>query len=123
MSLLVIARPSQQHDQLRMLQGSLSKMEATAFFYVAILQSKGSESNGSKPTGSQSNGSKPTSWYQVLSLKTGSVVNELRFSGNSTRIIESFDMKGLLIRSASLTWTPYLIIDDCNEFGLECKKN
>ena len=88
-------------------------MEATAFFYVAILQSNASDSNGLKPT----------SWYQVLSLKTGSVVNWLTFADESYRIIESFDLKGLQVRSASLTWTPYLIIDDCDELGLECKQN
>ena len=107
MSLIVIARPTKNY-QLEMLQASLLEMDAASFFYVAILQPIGSE---------------PTSWYQVISLKSGSVVNGLTFADNSSRIIESFDLKGLLIRSASLTWTPYLIIDDCNEFGLECKQN
>ena len=75
LSLLIIERPSQD-DQLEIMQAWLSKMEATSFFYVALFPSNGSEA---------------TAWYQVLSLKTGSVVSGLTFSDNSSRIIERFD--------------------------------
>ena len=104
MTLLVIARPT---NLLDMLPDLLSSIEATGFFYVAIL----------------SNRSKVMSWNQILSLKTGTAVNRLTFAANSSKIIERFDLQNLTVRSTSLTWTPYLVIDDCNEFGLECKKN
>ena len=32
-------------------------------------------------------------------------------------------MQGLRISSTSLTWAPYLTIEDCNKFGKECKTN
>ena len=102
MTLLIITGSS-NNDILEMVQNSMLEVETTAFFYIAILELK--------------------SWYQIISLKSGSVVNRLNFANNSLRIIESFDLQKLEIRSTSLTWHPYLVIDDCNKYGLECKKN
>ena len=108
MTLLIITRRLEDYDLFDILKKGLSKIEATSFFYILI------PSDGSGGF---------TSWYQIISLKSGSAVNRLTFAENSLRIIEDFDLQNLELRSTSLTWFPYLIIDDCDERGLECKKN
>ncbi len=32
-------------------------------------------------------------------------------------------MQGLVLTSTSLTWFPFLTVDDCDESGRQCKKN
>ena len=106
MSLLVMSEP-RDNNELDLIRKQLSYLQATAFFYIAM------------PT------SKPScmTWHQIISLRSGSALNHLEFAKNSSRIIETFDMHGLDITSTSLTWAPYLTIDDCNQDGLECAKN
>ena len=106
MSLLIIYGPWQNYETT-LIKNHLSDLQANAFFYLAL------------PTKS----SAEMTWHQIISLKSGSVINHLTFAESSSRIIEKFDLQGLQITSTSLTWAPYLTIDDCNEDGLECAKN
>ena len=85
----------------------LSHLHALSFFYMAMTP----------------NISSAMTWHQVISLKSGNVMNNLDFANHSYKIIDTFDLHGLQITSTSLTWAPYLTIDNCNEFGLECVKN
>ena len=105
MSLLLLDR-SWSQTQMQALQLVLRSLEeARIFFYVGI----------------SSASDEPMIWYQVISLKSGSAISELNFHPNSRRIIESYDLQGLQITSTSLTWAPFYTIDDCNEYGLQCK--
>ena len=106
MSLLVISEPGNK-DVIILIEKILSDLQGMAFFYIAI------------PTSSTTF----MTWYHIISLKSGSALNNLEFADNSSRIIETFDMHGLEITSSSLTWAPYLTIDKCNKDGLECAKN
>ena len=100
-SLLLVSGPSES-DGSYIFQDILSHLEATSFFYMV---------------------STNMVWYQVISLKSGSVFNHLKFDGSTYRIIETFDLQSLEITATSLTWAPYLTIDGCNKFGLKCVEN
>jgi hypothetical protein len=59
-------------------------------------------------------------WYQIITLKSGFAITELKFSLTSFQIIEVYDLNGLTIYSISLSWSPYLTIKDCNQVGKNC---
>ena len=106
MSLLIISEPWIV-ERTNLIKKHLSDLQATAFFYLAI-------SAGSL---------KKLCWHQVISLKSGSSITNLKFEKNTWKIIETYDLQGLQITSTSLTWAPYLTIDECNDDGLNCAKN
>ena len=58
-------------------------------------------------------------------IKTGTAVNRITFfNGSSTfRMRESYDLGGLLVRSISLPWAPFLIQTDCEADTLECRND
>lgn len=64
----------------------------------------------------------PTAFKQVLSLKnnTKTLIQELQFDSQG-KMIEDFNLEGLQIVSYTLSWAPYFIIENCNEFGQECE--
>ena len=64
---------------------------------------------------------KNLSWRQIITLQTGYTINEVKFEKNSYTIIEKFDLGGLKIRSISLTWAPFLTINECNYEGTDCE--
>ena len=103
-SLLIVSKPW-HHNTSNLIHTQLSLLQPSAFFYMALSSTCCMD------------------WHQVISLKSGSIINVLKFADNSSRVIETFDLHGLKITSTSLTWAPYLTIDDCNEYGLECAKN
>ena len=105
MSLLVVMKLWEKKEDQK-LQNYLSEMQDTAFFYLAM-----------------ANHTEILSWHYTISLKSGSVMNELTFAEGSLRIMEEFDLHGLEITSTSLTHAPYLTIDDCDALGHKCKKN
>ena len=104
MSLLLCTKPIRNGESALMKQ--LNMLSAVGLFYMAII-----------------NPTFKTSWYQIMSLETGTVVEDLTFVNNSFLILESYNLQGLQIRSTTLTWAPFLTINDCNEMGLECKTN
>ena len=77
------------------------------FFYVA------------SPLDSSLNGAL-MSWQQVITLMTGYTINDLKFRRDSYTIKEQYDFNGLTVRSTSLTWAPFLTINDCNDDGTDC---
>ena len=106
MSLLIARKPLRNAGTI-LLKKHLSTLQATTLFYMVL------------PT----TGTTGMTWYQIVSLRSGSTTNRLAFKENSLRIIDTFDLHGLEITSTSSSWAPYLTIDDCNEFGLKCAKN
>ena len=106
MSLLIISEPWGT-EQLNLIKKHLYDLQATAFFYIAIPVS----------------GKTEMTWHQIISVKSGSSITKLKFERNKSKIIEAYDLQGLQIRSTSLTWPPYLTIDDCNAEGKNCAKN
>ena len=104
MSLLLYTTPIREGELA--LEKQLKMLSAVGLFYVAVINTKAT-----------------ISWYQVMSLLTGSVLEELTFANNSFLVLESYNLHGLHIRSTTLTWAPFLTIDDCNMKGLECKTN
>ena len=105
-SLLVIFEPWDD-EKINLIKKHLAGLQATAFFYIAI----------------STNNTIGFSWYQIISIQSGTAITSLKFARNTTRIMETFDLQGLQITSTSLTWAPYLTIDDCDEDGLNCAKN
>ena len=106
MSLLLFTKGWSQNG-MEKLQFTLKSLEARIFFYVAV----------------SSENEKSMYWYQVISLKSGSAINEINFYHNSRRIVKRYDLKGLEITSTSLTWAPFYTLEDCNEHGLQCKSS
>ena len=106
MSLLVISE-AWGIKKINIMKKHLVELQATALFYIAM------------PTLNHTD----MTWHQMISLRSDSALNHLKFYKNSSRIVETYDMLGLEITSSSLTWAPYLTIDECNEHGLECAKN
>ena len=105
-SLLIISEPW-TIEELNIMKEHLLELQSATLFYITM------------PIANHTD----MSWYQMISLRSGSALNQLKFYENSSRIVETYDMNGLEITSSSLTWAPYLTIDDCNEHGLECAKN
>ena len=62
-------------------------------------------------------------WKEVITLQTGYTINQLKFLNGSLKVKEEYNLNGLKIRATSLTWAPFLTIDNCNEEGLECEQN
>ena len=106
MSLLFISEPW-GIDEINIMKKHLMEMQSASLFYIVV------------PTPNHTD----IKWYQMISLRSGSALNQLYFHDNSSKILETYDMNGLEIKSSALTWAPYLTIEDCNEYGLECTKN
>ena len=104
MSLLLFIEPSVNSEST--LKKHLDILKAAGLFYMAVL-----------------NKSAIISWYQVMTLKTGTVMQQLTFAENTFRIVENYNLQGLRIRSTTLTWAPFLTINDCNKTGLACMIN
>ena len=106
MSLLILSKPW-SIEELNLMKEHLMKLQSATIFYITM------------PTVNHTD----MTWHQMISLRSGSALKQLKFFENSSKIVETYDMNGLEITSSSLTWAPYLTIDDCNEHGLECAKN
>jgi hypothetical protein len=59
-------------------------------------------------------------WYQVITLKSGYAITKQIFFPSSFQTIEDYDLNGLTIYSISLSWSPFLILEDCDEVGKNC---
>ena len=100
-SLLLFTNPQNYRNKLNRI---LTKMKLRTFFYLAV-------SGADK---------RKLSWYQVISLSSGYVIDKLSFCDSSYLIIEKFNLNGLKVTSTTLDWVPYYKIKDCNEHGVNC---
>ena len=97
-SLLVLDEADYDLNELK---SELSQLELRAFFYVAL------------PT-------RPWAWYQVISLSSGNIIQDINFEIGSFLIKETFNLEGLEVTSTSLSWSPYYTMDECRDDGLNC---
>ena len=103
MSLLLFIKPWISEEKTYLVK-QLKELQLKTLFYAAV------------PSGN----SKKLSWYQIISVASGSIIDNLSFVNDSYLIIESYDFQGLEISSTTDTWAPYYTIEGCNELGLEC---
>ena len=82
-SLLILDDPTYNMSDL---QGLLELMNLNAFFYLAT------------PDGEK------MSWYHVISLVSGCVIETVRFFPETLSISERFNLNGLEVTSTSLSW-------------------
>ena len=61
----------------------LEKIKTPSYFYVA----------------KSLKGSDTLTWQQVISLTSGAIIDEVTFSQDSLKIMDTFDLKGLEVRS------------------------
>ena len=91
-------------NDMHVLHSVLTKMKLRTFFYIALCEL----------------GQQKMLWYQVISLTSGFVIDQLVFQGSSYLISEKFNLKGLKVTSTTLTWAPYYAFENCNEDGVDC---
>lgn len=106
MSLLIIFGPWDKNDT-NLIKKHLSDLHSSTLFYIAMPTIDSTE----------------MTWHQIISLKSGSTINSLIFANNSCVIKETYNLHQLEVVSTSLTWAPYLTIEDCNSDGLNCARN
>ena len=61
------------------------------------------------------------SWFQGISLSTGSVIEEIKFHPKTRLISQEFDLNGLSVTSTALSWPPFYSIDNCDQKNLRCE--
>ena len=103
-SLLLFTRPLAA-DEWEELKEKMTKLMVSAYFYISAPSPEDDEI---------------MTWYQLISLKSGTIIDALNFVPGSFLINETYNLHGLEVRSTALTWAPFYTIDKCNEFGLEC---
>ena len=103
MSLLLFVKPWNSDEKADLVK-QLNEMQLKTLFYAAV----------------PSDNFGKLSWYQIISLKSGSTIDNLSFANNSYLVKERYDFQGLHISSTSDSWAPYYTIEDCNDLGLEC---
>ena len=103
MSLLLFTKPWVSDERADLIK-QLTKKQLKTLFYAAV----------------PSDNFGKLSWYQIISLASGSIIDNLTFANNSYLIKERYDFQGLEISSTTDTWMPYYTIEDCNALGLEC---
>jgi hypothetical protein len=62
-------------------------------------------------------------WHQVIILKSGFSMTELRFSLENGQIVEEYDLNGLTLGTIELNYTPYITMKDCDQNGRKCRSN
>ena len=60
-------------------------------------------------------------WHQVIALRSGFSINEIKFLNGMIIDDSYFDLKTLTIRSFDLDWEPYLWISDCEKDNVGCR--
>jgi hypothetical protein len=84
---------------------TLNKLKLDSLFYLAVSRKH------------------KVKWYQVITLKSGYAMTELKFSLDTFQIIEDYDLNGLTIYSISYSSTPYIALQDCDQDGKQCKSS
>ena len=60
------------------------------------------------------------SWSQVISLRSGYIIDKLKFLNGSNTILEDYNLKGLKLTSISLPWMPFFTLEECDVNGTNC---
>jgi hypothetical protein len=85
------------------LKRTLMELKLDLLFYLAV-----SSDDGVK-------------WYQIVTLKSGYTMTQLKFSLDTFQMIEDYNLEGLTIQSISTNDAPYLTIENCDQGGKQCK--
>ena len=102
---VIVVQNTSKEGQMLALRQKLQALNRNTLFYLVMVDQS------------------CTRWYQVITLKSGYVLDDMKFVSNSYQIKEDFDLQGLSIKSISLTWAPYLTVEGCNEQGINCAVN
>ena len=60
------------------------------------------------------------SWSHVISLRSGYIIDKLKFLNGSYTILEDYNLKGLKLTSISLPWMPFFTLEECDVNGTNC---
>lgn len=91
-------------DEEQKMTDILATHAENSFFYIAVPDSSGKTF---------------AAWYQIITTKSGFSKSDLLFRRDTMKIQEYFDMQGLKLNSISLSWPPYLNMEECD--GQICK--
>lgn len=91
-------------DELEIFLRDVENLMENSYFYLASLHEE-----------------KSLKWHFVITLKHSShvIVNDLIFDEQG-RIIEKYDLQGHQIVATSLSWSPYIKNENCDESGRNC---
>jgi hypothetical protein len=62
-------------------------------------------------------------WHQVITLKSGFSMTELRLSLENVQIVEDYDLNGLNVNTIGVNYAPYFTLEDCDQNGRKCRSN
>ena len=98
-SILLLKDPWTADEEQKM-TNILATHGKNSFFYISVPLT--------------SNSQRSFSWFQIITTISGYSKSELLFWGNTMKIEEDFDLQGLRLNSISLSWQPYLNMEECN---------
>jgi hypothetical protein len=101
-SILIFCRADWTPSVEMVVRSRLKEFAHDSMFYLVISSSSG------------------ISWNQVITLKSGYSLKEIRFFPGSLKIVKDYDLNGLIIYSISDSWAPFLTYKDCNKDGTVC---
>ena len=80
-------------------------MNTNSFFYLVYPNSKGQ-----------------LKYKQVISLRNNThvIIQEVSFQGNNSAMTERYNLENMRIYSNTISWHPYLMVDDCDNLGQNC---
>ncbi len=95
---LLVIRNGCNADEKTVLEAGARSLDRSTFFYTYSQDSK--------------------TWLSVIFVKSGGLaISELKFASNDSRRIEpgqQYDLTGIHLKTSSLTWEPYLMLENCN---------
>ena len=80
-------------------------MNTNSFFYLVYPNSKGQ-----------------LKYKQVISLRNNThvIIQEVSFQANNSAMTERYNLENMRIYSNTISWHPYLMVDDCDNLGQNC---
>jgi hypothetical protein len=92
-------------SMMTILKRNLELFRLDALFYIVLSSHQG------------------VTWHQVITLKSGFSMTELRFSLGNGQIVENYNLNGLTIHTIGINYAPYLTLEDCDQNGRKCRSN
>jgi hypothetical protein len=142
MKCMILLQTTWTESQQNTIRKYLDSAKKNSFFYMAVPTASSLTSVNSTTDNSTTDRSTKTNstkrqldqtttrpkdndrltWYQIITLKSGYAINMVKFRPKRLQVDQQyFDLKGLRIRSTSLSWSPFLTMTDCDENGKNCK--